>query len=186
MISRRYFLGAAGGVAATWLGVDRPTLRQALEDAAHAASLDPPAPFRVLTAEAARDLDALTAQILPTDDLPGAREANIVRFIDQALAGFAGDRRVFIEQGLRDLAAEARRVHPQAESFADLTVAQQIELLHALEASGSAFFEEVRQATLVGMFADPTYGGNAGKVGWKLLGFDDRFAWQPPFGDYDA
>jgi hypothetical protein len=35
------------------------------------------------------------------------------------------------------------------------------------------------------MFASPSYGGNRNLVGWKLLGFDDRFAWQPPFGYYD-
>jgi hypothetical protein len=36
------------------------------------------------------------------------------------------------------------------------------------------------------MFADPAYGGNSDKVGWKLIGFEDRFAWQPPFGEYDV
>ena len=36
-----------------------------------------------------------------------------------------------------------------------------------------------------GMFADPKYGGNVNKSGWKLLGFDDQFSWAAPFGWYD-
>ena len=39
---------------------------------------------------------------------------------------------------------------------------------------------------LTGVFAVSEYGGNAGKVGWKLIGFEDRYAWQPPFGYYDS
>jgi hypothetical protein len=31
----------------------------------------------------------------------------------------------------------------------------------------------------------PKYGGNHDKAGWKLLGFEDRHVWQPPFGYYD-
>ena len=30
------------------------------------------------------------------------------------------------------------------------------------------------------------YGGNRDRVGWKLIGFEDRMAYQPPFGYYDA
>ncbi len=36
------------------------------------------------------------------------------------------------------------------------------------------------------MFALPVYGGNKGYAGWKVLGFDHRHAWVPPFGHYDA
>ena len=42
-----------------------------------------------------------------------------------------------------------------------------------------------RAAVVVGMLADPKYGGNRDKVGWRLLGFEDRFHWTVPFGDYD-
>jgi hypothetical protein len=40
-------------------------------------------------------------------------------------------------------------------------------------------------ATAAGMFANPAYGGNRDKIGWKLLGFEDRYIWQQPFGYYD-
>jgi gluconate 2-dehydrogenase gamma chain len=37
----------------------------------------------------------------------------------------------------------------------------------------------------MGFLADPARGGNRGKVGWKLIGFDDSGAFAPPFGYYD-
>jgi hypothetical protein len=39
--------------------------------------------------------------------------------------------------------------------------------------------------TLFGMFSTPSYGGNRDGAGWKLLGFEDMHAFQPPFGYYD-
>jgi gluconate 2-dehydrogenase gamma chain len=38
----------------------------------------------------------------------------------------------------------------------------------------------------MGFLADPSYGGNRGQVGWKLIGFEPKPAWKPPFGYYDA
>lgn len=181
MLSRRGFLGTLTGAGAVWLTADPSLVRDALRDAARA----PSGPLATLTATEARALDALTAQILPTDDLPGAREAGVVRFIDRALTGFAKEQLGLYQKGLRDLDAESRRLHPQTKDFAGLEGTHQIELMRAMEASRAPFFETVRVATLTGMFADPSYGGNAEKAGWRLLGFEDRFMWQPPFGDYD-
>jgi gluconate 2-dehydrogenase gamma chain len=181
MLSRRGFLGTLTGAGAVWLTADPSLVQAALRDLAR----NPSGALASLTAIEARALDALTAQILPTDDLPGAREAGIVRFIDRALAGFAQQQLSLYQNGLRDLDAESRRLHPQSKNFADLEGTHQIELMRAMEAAGSPFFETVRVATMTGMFADPSYGGNTGKVGWRLLGFEDRFIWQPPFGDYD-
>jgi gluconate 2-dehydrogenase gamma chain len=179
-LSRRSFLGALSGVSAAWLGADGALLRETARQAQlHIGGL------RVLTSDEAAALDALTAQILPTDDQPGAREANVVRFIDHALAGFASDQVDLFRQGVRDLDGEARRRHPEAGSFARLTPGDQVALMRSLEASGSPFFEAALVATMSGTFADPAYGGNTDKVGWKLIGFEDRFAWQPPFGAYD-
>ncbi len=47
------------------------------------------------------------------------------------------------------------------------------------------FFETVRAHTIMGFFADPSYGGNYDKMGWKLIGFQDDFYFKPPFGYYD-
>jgi hypothetical protein len=48
------------------------------------------------------------------------------------------------------------------------------------------FFGNMRFLTLIGLLALPSYGGNADRLGWKLVGFVDQHAWEPPFGHYDA
>jgi hypothetical protein len=35
------------------------------------------------------------------------------------------------------------------------------------------------------MFSSPKYGGNYQGSGWKLIGFEDRHVFTPPFGYYD-
>lgn len=63
--------------------------------------------------------------------------------------------------------------------FENLSAAQQDEVLAALEAgkidlpslSSKLFFGILWRNTEEGFFADPMYGGNHDKVGWKLLGF---------------
>ena len=40
--------------------------------------------------------------------------------------------------------------------------------------------------TITGFFADPVHGGNHGRVGWALVGWDDSLEHVPPFGYYDA
>jgi gluconate 2-dehydrogenase gamma chain len=141
---------------------------------------------RVLTAAQLRDLDAITALILPTDDTPGAREAHVVNFFDRALASFAADQRPTFDAGLTDLNLRVARRHPGAAGFADLGADDATALLRELDGEGSEFFEIVRVGTITGFLSNPEYGGNAGKVGWKAIGFDDRFVWSAPFGWYDA
>ena len=34
-----------------------------------------------------------------------------------------------------------------------------------------AFFGQLHSITMAGFFSDPVYGGNRGKIGWKVLGF---------------
>jgi len=44
----------------------------------------------------------------------------------------------------------------------------------------------VRTHTILGFFGHPSYGGNRDLAGWKLIGFEDRYQFEPPFGYYDA
>src|SRR2546426_9063884 len=78
-VSRRAFLAASTtAFAAAWLAADPAEIRAALEHAARATRSTDPLPWDVLTPEQAADLDAIAAQIFPTDDTPGAREARVV------------------------------------------------------------------------------------------------------------
>jgi len=185
-VSRREFLAGVGGsFAAVWFAAETRDLLAVGAHAARAGRETPSPPFQFLTTAQGADLEAMSAQIIPTDETPGAREAHVVYFMDQALATYAKQRRDPVVKGLKELRVRTAKMFPGAKSFASLNDAQQIALLTALEKEKNQFFEEIRGATIAGMFANPEYGGNANKVGWKTIGFDDRFSWGPPFGWYD-
>jgi len=50
-----------------------------------------------------------------------------------------------------------------------LPEAEQDARLRAIEKT--AFFQMLRRHTLEGMFCDPLHGGNAGMIGWQLIGY---------------
>lgn len=178
---RRHFLsGLAAGAGALWLGAPPAEIRAALRDARA-----PTGPWRVLRAEEAAALDAFASQIFPTDATPGAHEAGVVRFIDQALATFAAPDLPLIRAGAMDLDRETRRRAPGVRSYSAAPPVIQADIVRQLDAAQAPFFEVMRVATIQGLFANPEYGGNQDQVGWRLIGFEDRFLWQPPFGDYD-
>lgn len=179
---RRFLATLSSGAGAAWLAASPELLREV----SRAARLSRPEdPWQVLSPAEAVTLDAITAQIFPTTDTPGAREARVVWFIDRSLAAFAAADLPIVRRGVHDIDAVAQRRQPSAQGFADLDPVRQVDVLKAFEAAGSPFFEVVRVATIQGLFANPEYGGNDGKVGWRLIGFEDRFGWQAPFGDYD-
>src|SRR5262245_35863953 len=96
-ITRRGFVVAGSALAGAWLTADAANLLAAGEHAAHAARAareNAAPPLLFLNAAQAADLDAATAEIIPSDDkLPGAHEAGVVYFIDKSLATFAADNR---------------------------------------------------------------------------------------------
>ena len=199
--TRRGFLTAAGTtVAGAWIAADALHILDAGKHAAQSVSAlrrDIAPPLLFLTPAEAADIDAATSQIIPTDDTPGAHEAGVVYFVDKSLTTYATEMRAPIKAGIAELHARAdksgatqagtlRRNVPRAAKFASLSDDQQHEIIASLERDKHAFFFLLRGATVTGMFANPEYGGNAGKAGWKLIGFDDRFSWAPPFEWYDA
>ncbi|MDX2194514.1 MAG: gluconate 2-dehydrogenase subunit 3 family protein [Gemmatimonadales bacterium] len=138
-----------------------------------------------LAAEARADLAALAEVLIPSDDLPGAREAQVITYLERALDGHLARLRPLFDGGLADLAARARAAGGEGARFATLPAAQQVAIVQALESEKSAFFEAARHATISGFLGDPSWGGNANKVGWQVIGFEDRYAWTAPFGWYD-
>jgi gluconate 2-dehydrogenase gamma chain len=183
-VTRRAFLAAAGAAGAAWLAADPALVQAALAHARHAVESPPPYQFIAFAAVEAAGLEAIAMRILPSDETPGAREAGVIHFMDKALSTYAAARKGPVLAGLADLETRARSRWPDAASFAALTPARQDELLKLIEQS--EFFQEMRDATVVGMFANPSYGGNQNQVGWKLLGFEAHGIYQPPFGYYDA
>ncbi len=156
-LSRRSLLGA------TLLTALSPEAVDAMQEHAHAAAVPGERKLQFFDAMAAAEVERLAAEIIPSDESgPGAKEAGVVYFIDRALATFDADKRALYSDGL----AAARGKS-------------------AAEIEHTEFFEALRRHTIMGFLADPAWGGNRGKVGWKLVDFEDRGAFQPPFGYYD-
>jgi gluconate 2-dehydrogenase gamma chain len=132
----------------------------------------------------AAEIEAMTAQIIPTDESPGAREAHCLYFIDRALTTFVRKSQPAYIQGLQDLQARTEQLYPGAGKFSALTSEQQIRTLTEIEKT--PFFNMVRTHTAIGFLARPVHGGNYDKIGWKLIGYDDSLNHKPPFGYYDA
>jgi gluconate 2-dehydrogenase gamma chain len=182
--SRRSILtGSVAGLTSIWLATHWPGILAAQEHAHAVAESSRPATFGFFSPDQAVEIESVAAQIIPKDDTPGAREAGTIYFIDRALTTFDQDKQAAYTQGLKDLRAKTLQLFPDTQKFSKLSSAQQIQILTALEKT--AFFELVRLHTIVGFFANPEYGGNQDKIGWNLIGFEDKFAWEPPFGHYD-
>lgn len=183
--SRRSFLiDSVAGLGGAWVAANYPSILAAEEYVLAAAESEQPAEFAFFTAEQAVEVEEMTAQIIPTDDTPGAREARVVHFIDRVLVTFERARQTDYTRGLEDLTAQTRQRFPSAAKFSELTFDQQIQVLTAIE--DTPFFNLVRTHTITGFFASPVHGGNHDKIGWQLLGYDDSLNHEPPFGYYDA
>jgi gluconate 2-dehydrogenase gamma chain len=181
-ISRRLFLIQSGaGLSAAWLAAHWPDIARAAQHAHTMAGAARPVKFEFFTPEQAIEIEAAAAQIIPSDDSPGAREAQVIHFIDRALVTFANDRQAFYKKFLTGLQTQARRAG--FAKFSEMDGARQVAALKRIEKSPA--FQEFRTHVVVGFLANPEYGGNHEQVGWKHLGFDAQFFYTPPFGFYD-
>jgi gluconate 2-dehydrogenase gamma chain len=182
--ARRQFLRATIGMAGTaWLGLNWIEIVAAAEHAHEAAAGRVDRTLKLLTPDQARDVEAIAAQIVPSGATPGAREAGVVYFIDQV---HTGPYAAGTPQFLADLAAfadEFARHNQGPGRFADVDAPAQLDYLRSIEST--PFFGHMKFLTVLGLLALPSYGGNADKLGWKLVGFVDQHAWTPPFGHYD-
>jgi gluconate 2-dehydrogenase gamma chain len=200
-LTRRQFLqtaaastAVAGAGAATLLGAQPPASADH-SHAAHRAAARPAADhtqegvgLQFFGRRQAATVQALAARIIPTDELgPGAREAGVIHYIDQALAGpYARDQTAYL-RGLAALDAYCREQF--GTDFVSLAPDQQDQVLADLEAgrasgftvpSAQEFFTLVWRHTMEGFFCDPMYGGNQDFIGWKLVGFPGPVGFYTP------
>jgi gluconate 2-dehydrogenase gamma chain len=140
-------------------------------------------PLKFFTEEQALDVAAAAARIFPSDESgPGATEAGVVIYIDRQLAGpYGKDRYRYTqppfekglpEQGYQD-AATPRDIYREGlkplAGFNRRDTAEQDKILTGIE--NTVFFTLLRTHTIEGMFCDPMHGGNAGLIGWQLIGY---------------
>ncbi len=140
-------------------------------------------PLRFFTAAEARVVSAACERIFPSDQSgPGATAAGVVIYIDRQLAGpYGRDKYRYTKGPFVESVPEhgyQGRANPQQiyregvrrlGNFGELPSAEQDERLRAIEKT--SFFEMLRTHTIEGMFCDPLHGGNAGLIGWQLVGY---------------
>jgi gluconate 2-dehydrogenase gamma chain len=138
-------------------------------------------PWRFLTAQEARTVEAIAERLIPTDQDPGGQWAGVVRYIDRQLAGRFSFRafRELYRQGLAGVdQASAALFHA---AFTELKAERQVAVLKALEkgqapgdiwkrVSPRQFFDALLNHTMQGYYGDPRHGGNRDGVGWRALG----------------
>lgn len=199
--ARREFLLQAGGLAgAAWIGAHWPAMLAAAQHAQEAVKGKGGGSFEVLTADQAKQIEAIASQIMPSDDLPGAREAGVVYFIDRALKTFASDARPVYEKGLGEVNKLTAQLFPGVRNIGEATPEQQervvSEVMKGLNSEAdrlknteamvsSDFARTIWLHTLTGFFVDPTEGGNRNYAGWKVIGHESDHMFSPPFGFYD-
>jgi gluconate 2-dehydrogenase gamma chain len=179
-VNRRDFLAQSGNAAAgAWIMRALPFL--AITQACATEAAQEEADFVTFTGLEAATFDALAGRIVPTDDTPGAREAGVTRFADQALDTFFADLLPIIRGGLEGIDGRV----PGDNGLAEISPDEQDDIIRAVEQEDPGFFFFARTVVMLGMVADAKYGGNQNNIGWDMIGFEGDFAYQPPFGYYD-
>jgi hypothetical protein len=182
--SRRSFLLSSGRwLTGAWIAAHWPNIAAAAHHADEVSAVPAPPGFEFLDAAGAADVEAISAQIIPSGATPGAREAHAVYFIDRALATFFSDQSRGFRAGLAQFQSAFRAANPASASFAN--TGSDAQIAHLKIVDRTPFFDAVRTLTLLGMFSSPKYGGNFRGAGWRLMGFEDRHVFTPPFGYYD-
>jgi gluconate 2-dehydrogenase gamma chain len=198
---RDFLFQMSGTAAAAWVSTQWPAIAAAAQHAHEAAKSNAPYKFEVLRPDQAKDVEAITSQIIPTDELPGAREAGVVYFIDRALKTFAADAVPTYQKGLADLTQLTSETYPGVKSFAGASPEQQGKLMKELvekaisptdrprglraQLVSTDFLQAIWQHTVFGFLADPETGGNRDYDGWKVIGREPGHSFSPPFGFYD-
>jgi hypothetical protein len=184
--SRRKFLAATANLAsAAWIAANWPQIAAAADHSAHgmADTTAQPTTIKTLTAAEAAEVDAIMNQIVPGGASPGARDAHVLYFIDNALGSFFAEQLPAFRQGLAEFGS-AYAAKNGGGKFSAASEAQQIAWLH--EVDETPFFAAVRRLTVLGLISWPKYGGNFDNLGWKLLKVEDNHSWSAPFGYYDT
>lgn len=126
-----------------------------------------------MTDEQWQILEAMVARILPSDDGPGSREANVIGFFQWAY----GQR--FFELSRRRIAEgvdflNSLSIYRRKKPFVNcVPVEQDIVLAELSGVSHHAiqhFLQTVINLTLAGFLCDPKYGGNRDRRGWEYIG----------------
>ena len=169
MISRRKFVRLfTGGTAAVLISFNTACRNKISQ-------------WRYLNEEEITLLDAIVEQIIPTDDFPGAKWANVSNFIDKQLNSYYTKHQLTYREGLA--AFEKTVIQMKGKKFEELPFGEQTKMLEMTETGdlkgeywkdllSSDFFGMIRQHTMQGFYGSPLHGGNHEYISYRMLGLD--------------
>lgn len=132
-------------------------------------------PLIYFTGDEAKVVEALTNQIIPADDAPGAVAAGVVFYIDKQLAGPLSRYAPVYRKTIPMLQAACQQ--SAGAGFTDLPFEKQMAFLRQIEHDTSSplasFFAMVIDHTMQGFYGSPEHGGNRDEASWKMLGIVD-------------
>jgi gluconate 2-dehydrogenase gamma chain len=137
--------------------------------------------WRYLNEEEITLLDAIVEQIIPTDDFPGGKWANVSNFIDKQLDTYYIKHQSAYREGLADFQKTVIQV--KGKKFEELPFAEQTAMLEKMEAGEfpgdywkdhppANFFNLVREHSMQGFYGSPVHGGNRGYISYQMLRLD--------------
>ena len=135
-------------------------------------------PWRSLSEDEARTLEAICDRIIPADQDPGAAWAGVVTYIDRQLEGPYHKLRKTYQLGIAGTNGTSLTMF--GKLFVALTPQQQDAVLQTMDkgqaqgecwkqVSAKSFFDVVVSHTMQGFYGDPRHGGNRERVSWKML-----------------
>jgi gluconate 2-dehydrogenase gamma chain len=137
--------------------------------------------WRYLQEEEIGLLDAIVEQIIPTDDFPGGKWANVSNYIDKQLDTYYINHHVEYRDGLA--AFEKTVIQLKSKKFEELPFPEQTAILEKMEGgdfpgeywkahSPAGFFDMIRQHSMQGFYGSPVHGGNREYISYHMLGLD--------------
>jgi gluconate 2-dehydrogenase gamma chain len=141
----------------------------------------PPGRWRFFTEAEAETVSAVSEQIIPADEDPGAIAAGVPNFIDKQLMGPYQRFQEVYRAGLVGVDETSQLMFGKRLAYLGWT--DQTAVLKALESgkakgeiwqakSPSAFFEMIRDHSLQGYYGNPRHGGNRNYVSYRMMKID--------------
>jgi gluconate 2-dehydrogenase gamma chain len=133
------------------------------------------------TDEEASIAESIAACLIPADDFPGAKETNVINFLDRQLIGYHRRHQNSYRTGLANIRESCKQQF--GKNFNDLEEEKKLLFLKSLEEntvpgetwkdlSSSDFFHLFLDHTMQGFYGSPRHGGNKDYASYRMLKLD--------------
>jgi gluconate 2-dehydrogenase gamma chain len=138
-------------------------------------------PWRFFTRAEGLLVEALADQIIPPDQDPGGRWAQVAHYIDRQLISYYRHLQERYRDGIASI--EGSSVAIKGSSFTDLSLEDRKQVLEAIEQNevpdgvwehepAASFFNLLLDHCMQGYYGTPRHGGNRDYVSYRMIGLD--------------